>query len=110
MEGNDEKAKNQKAFYAMTFIAFGIMSGSFIHGYIMDKRGHHACLALIFVVAILELSLCIIYNERYTFDWTAFLLAYGWGFYDSCLINFINNVLGFEFESKITPFAAQKSV
>jgi hypothetical protein len=29
---------------------------------------------------------------------------------DACLINMLNNLMGFEFKSKITPFAAQKFV
>ena len=50
----------------------------------------------------------IVYNEFHYFNWTSFVLCFGWGFWDGILINFTNVVLGFEFESKVTTFAVQK--
>ena len=105
-KGWTEQEKQSQAFYCYIQLAIGTMLGSVVLGWVMDKKGYHASLLLILVVSVIVLLGCIWYNEVFQFSWTAHLVAFGWGFLDAVYVNFINAVLGFEFESMITPFAA----
>ena len=87
-------------------MAVGSICGSLVMGYIVDKKGIifsiYCCIAytvLIFIIAILV-------NEIHAFGPLSYVFAFGFGVYDAILLIIKMNILGFEFESKITPFSA----
>ena len=91
-------------------MAVGSICGSLVMGYIVDKKGIifsiHCCIAytvLIYIIAILV-------NEIHVFGPLSYVFAFGHGVYDALLHIIKMNILGFEFESKITPFSACTSV
>jgi hypothetical protein len=49
-------------------------------------------------------------NEIHTWSIFGYVITFGCGVYDAVTVNLINNMLGFEFESQLTPFSAQKFI
>ena len=98
------------ALYTMIGLGIGeILGGTFV-GKIRDKSGYHFALLIELILLSGGLALNIIVNERNVYDWTAPALTFVYGLQDGDLNTFINCILGFEFESKITPFCVYKMV
>ena len=53
----------------------------------------------------LSFALIIIINEIHRFSWIAYVSMFGLGFMDNSTNCFQNTISGFQFESKIVPFA-----
>ena len=104
------KQKNTLVLQCMSMLAFGSITGSLLLGYVMDKRGSVACVYVVLITTIIVQTSHVIFNEIHTWNFFGYFITFGSGFYDAVIINLINNMLGFEFESKMIPFAAQKFV
>jgi hypothetical protein len=58
-------------------------------------------------------TMAIIFAYTYVWQftlWAASLVCFVWGFQEAYVSLFLNCVLGFEFESKIVPFAAKSGI
>lgn len=98
--------KNEQGFYALIALAGGSIAGSLLLGIILDKFGPKPAIYCILCVSVSVTSASIAYNEKHVFNVWAYVISFGWGVMDACLINMLNNLMGFEFKSKVTPFAA----
>ena len=98
--------KNQQGFYALMALALGSMFGSVLIGVVLDRFGPKNAIYCILGVCTVVLSSAIVFNEIHQFSLWAYFISFGWGLQDATLINMLNNLMGFEFKSKVTPFAA----
>ena len=93
----------------MIGLGTGEILGGTCFGRIRDKLGNYVALCLELVLLAGGITLVIIVNERNVYDWTAHAMTFVYGLQDAGLNTFINCILGFEFESKITPFCVNKT-
>jgi len=63
---------------------------------------------MILALTCIALALLIIVVRTKTWNVSIYFLLFFWGFQDSGINTLINTILGFEFESKTTPFAVYK--
>ena len=97
---------------SLTMVPFGLgnMFGVIFYGFVQDKCGSKAALILLLAELIVFESMIIVLNELNTFNWSAYLCMFGLGSVDNTVTTYITQFLGFEFESKIIPFAAKNFV
>ena len=50
-------------------------------------------------------TMLMVQNEYHVFNWTAHVSMFGMGMVDNTLQSYLTQLMGFEFKSKITPFA-----
>lgn len=107
-EFSEDSYKNKVALLTMTLLGVGEIFGGLLVGGIRDSKGNRvAIISEMFLLAI-GIGCVILLNERNKFDWVAYIMTFFWGLQDAGLNCYINCVLGFEFESKIAPFAVYK--
>lgn len=82
------------------------MFGGFLEGYWIDKFGPVAAVHMTTFCCCFCFALMIIYNEIGQFSVFAYFMSFSIGVMDATLVNFLHISLGFEFDSKITPFAS----
>ena len=100
--------KNKTALLAMTLLGAGEIFGGLIVGRIRDTKGNRIALLSEMCLLAIGIGMVIWLNESNKFNWVAYMMTFFWGLQDAGLNCFINCVLGFEFESKLTPFAVYK--
>ena len=105
-----ENEKIEAASFTMIPFGLGNMIGIVLYGFIQDKCGNKATLLLLLTEFIIFECMIIILNELRIFNWTAYVCMFGLGSVDNTLSTYITQLLGFEFESKIIPFAAKNFV
>ena len=79
-------------------------------GFVKDKAGSKIATLLEIVLCAGGFACLIFYNENDKYNYFAFLMCFTWGFQDAGINCMVNSLLGFEFDSKITPFAVFKFV
>jgi predicted MFS family arabinose efflux permease len=90
-------------------LGVGEMLGGQIVGAIQDKVSNRAAIISEMIFLVSALTILLIFNENDYFTYrSAYLMCLTWGIQDSGLCNFLQCVLGFEFESKIIPFSVMK--
>ena len=94
----------------MISLGVGEIIGGTIIGIIRDRAGNKVALASQILLHLAAFALILFLNEYNKFDITAYIMCFFWGLQDSGINCLINCVLGFEFNSKIAPFAVFKLV
>ena len=102
-----DSEKIELAMYASAPLGLGAMIGGILIGWVLDKYGPVVTVHLINAVSTLALIIMIIFNEVDVY-WLAYITSFMLGLMDASQITFIHIAMGFEFDNKITPFAAQK--
>ena len=95
-----------------TYLLYGVgaILSPQILGRIQDSKGYKASLTFLVALELIFVSMVIILNELHIFNWWAYFCMFGLGMLDNGIMTFDNIVLGFEFESKITPFGAKNFI
>ena len=107
---DDKNRQNTAALYAMCLLGAGEIIGGQIIGSIRDRIGNNSAIVALLVLTVIALVVVTILNHNNTFNYMAYLMCFTWGLQDSGLNTIINCILGFEFESNITPFSIFKFV
>ncbi len=102
--------KLSMSLYAMIPLGASEILGSLLHGRILDRHGNKAGVMWCMATLVGALVLVFVYLNIFEFGVVAFVMTFMWGLHDSALSNQANCILGFEFESKILPFAIYKFV
>lgn len=92
----------------MLTLGVGEIVGALSEGKIEDKLGKRAGLLFVMLITTIAFVLLFVYNETHTYSPLTFFVTFFWGFQDSALNNYLNCILGFEFESNILPFSVNK--
>ena len=88
----------------MVLLGVGEIFGGQALGYIRDNSSNKASIVVYLIFCIISFTLTFLFNDKNEFNYLAYLMCFVWGFQDSGLNCLVRCVLGFEFESKITPF------
>jgi predicted MFS family arabinose efflux permease len=94
----------------MSLLGAGEIIGGQIIGNIRDRTSNRVAFLSEMVLQISGITLLVVFNERNRFDYLAYIMVFVFGVQDSGLNCLINCILGFEFESKTTPFGVNKFV
>ena len=89
----------------MSLLGAGEVVGGLIFGQIRDNLGNRMTIVTILSSMSVSFTLVFIVNNVNKYNFTAWLMCFFWGVTDSGLNNFVLNTLGFQFESKSTPFS-----
>lgn len=93
----------------MIGLGAGEISGALIFGRIQDKCSMRVTIGVNMLSAVAGFALVLGYTIRYEFSLPfAFFVTFFWGIQDGGLNTLINTILGFQFESKTTPFSVNK--
>ena len=90
--------------------SFGALVGAYAIGIIQDKFGHSHSILCVTLSHVFTMGMFMLMNETGRLDSTAFLVMFSLGFLTASAIIVCNVILGFEFESKITPFTLKALV
>ena len=95
----------------MVGLGVGEIVGSIIYGRISDKYSNKITIVANVVGSLIAFCLLIIYALQFEFSLVyGFAVTLAWGVQDSGINNLLNSVLGFQFDSKTTPFSINKFV
>ena len=95
----------------MVGLGIGEIAGSIIYGRIGDKYSSKITIAANVLGSLIAFSLLILFVLQFKFSLVySFVVTLAWGIQDSGLNNLLNSVLGFQFDSKTTPFSVNKFV
>lgn len=100
--------KLEYSLLAMIPLGLGEVLGGFMLGFVIDKWNQKAGVAFCILTAAVALALVLGWIGLWKFYPLAFIVTFFWGIHDSAFVNFLNCVLGFEFDSKIIPFSIFK--
>ena len=89
----------------MTLLGVGELVGGFFGGQIRDRFGYKAAIIAVLILMIPAFGMIMAVNSSNAYNSTSWLMCLLWGIMDSGLNNFVNCVLGFEFESQTVPFS-----
>ena len=104
--GWDKKEKASTALLCMLGVGPGEMIGSIIIGRITDKFAHQTTVIINLIVVAIAFAIPIIYCSLYTFSYPlAIIMTLMLGIEDAGVHCMLVSLLGFQFESKTTPFA-----
>ena len=110
-EGWSQSKRDQYALLAMAGLGVGEIIGSIVYGRINDKFPIGVTIVANVLGSLLAFAVLIAYAIKYDFNLAlSFPVTLTWGLQDSGLNNLINSVLGFQFDSKTTPFSVNKFV
>ena len=108
-EGWSKQEKASNALLCMLGLGPGEIFGAIAFGRITDKCSHRTTVIVNVVVLTLAYALLILYCAIYQFSFPlAIAMTLVFGLQDSGINCLINSLLGFQFESKTTPFAVFK--
>ena len=107
LDWNDNK-KLSMSLFAMIPLGIGEVIGGFILGFILDRWKQKAGITYCIFTTIVAYVIVFLQLAFWEFNVLTFFMTFFWGIQDSTLTNFINCILGFEFESKIIPFSVFK--
>lgn len=96
------------SLFAMIPLGAGEILGSLTQGKFSDKFGSKGGLYLVMGLTVVAFAILFGTVAQYEFSYLTFIMTFAWGLQDSSLCNFVNCVLAFEFESKVTPFSVFK--
>lgn len=103
--------KNKNCLLALVGLGCGSVAGSMTMGRINDKYGNQVTAWLSLFELVLAGIALIAFTCFFRFSlWAAALVTFLWGIQDGSANCFVNGLLGFEFESKTTPFSVFKAV
>lgn len=106
-EWNDNE-KLSMSLYAMIPLGAAEVIGGLLQGHISDRFGYKAGLYLVMTFTAVSFACLFATVAQYQFSWLTFVMTFTWGLQDSSLCNFMNCLLAFEFDSKVTPFSVYK--
>ena len=109
--GWNEEKQNKYCLLCMVGCGLGEIVGAILLGKIQDKFGDvkatYSCLLLTLIGGAIALGFTVNYSFSMVF---AVLMTFSWGVQDGAVNCLMNCILGFQFESKTTPFSVFKSV
>lgn len=92
-------------------LGIGECVGSEVIGYIQDHVGNRACHYTCLSLALIGTATVIWYIWYMTFSWVnGVVLCTVWGIQDGAVNVMLDCILGFQFDSKRTPFSVNKMV
>ena len=104
-----DQDKTSNALFCMLGLGAGEIIGSLIFGRITDKCTHNTTVLLNVIVTSVAYAALILYGAVYEFNWgLAILMTFTWGVQDAAVNCLISSLLGFQFDSKTTPFSVYK--
>jgi MFS family permease len=98
------------ALFALAVLGAGAFIGSFVSGYIIDKRGLRSSYKWTILFSVINYTLWLVYLGYYKYNILTYFTAFTWGFYDSALNNILNTILGFKFKESLTSFTMYRSL
>ncbi len=101
---SDNKRLSMSLFAMIPFGAAEILGGLAI-GKISDAFGYQVSLKLVLLLTVVAFGTLFATIAVYSFSFLTFIMTFTWGLQDAAVSNFVNCVLAFEFESKLTPFS-----
>jgi MFS family permease len=100
---NDTK-KQQVGLFALAVLGAGAFIGSFVTGYIIDKKGLRNSFKFTIIFSIINYTLWLVYLGYYKYSILTYFTAFTWGFYDSAMNTILNTILGFTFKESLPSF------
>ena len=100
--------RNSWALFTMTMLGVGEILGGGVLGRIRDSCGNQVALIVLIIETLAAIGLVLAVNINDEYNATTWIMTFVWGFQDAGLNTLINCILGFEFESKVTPFGVYK--
>ena len=79
-------------------------------GFVIDRWRQKAGVLFCMITTAIAYGLVFAWISIWEFGVLSFFVTFVWGVQDSCFCNFLNCILGFEFDSKIIPFSIFKFV
>ena len=104
-----DQDKTSNALLCMLGLGSGEIIGSIAFGRITDKCSNRRTILINVLTTTVGYGFLILYGAIYDFSFTlAILMTFTWGFQDAGVNCLLNSLLGFQFESKTTPFSVYK--
>ena len=95
----------------MIGLGIGEIIGSLGLGKFLDKYGNRKTTFLCLILTAVSGLISLLYIAIYQFNWLhAVLMCFAFGVQDGAVNTFNNTLLGFQFESKTTPFSAGRAL
>ena len=108
-EGWDSSKRDQFALLAMVGLGVGEIVGAMGFGKVQDNTSIKVQIAINMLSAVVGFGILMGFTIRYEFNLVfGFAMTFFWGISDGMLNTLINCVLGFQFDSKTTPFSVNK--
>ena len=106
-----DQDKTSNALFCILGLGAGEIIGSLIFGRITDKCSNNMTILLNVLATSIAYAALILYGAVYNFNWVlAILMTFTWGVQDAAVNCLISSLLGFQFDSKTTPFSVYKFV
>ena len=107
--GVEDKQKTSKALLCILGVGVGEVLGSIAFGRITDKCTNKTTCLLNVLATTISYGLLFLLGALYEFSFVlAFLMTTMWGVQDAGTVCLVTCMLGFQFESKTTPFSVYK--
>lgn len=104
-----DEEKTSNALLCMLGLGFGEISGSLVFGKVTDKLPPKTTIMINAITMTVGYGCLFLYAAIYDFSfYLGVLMTFAWGVQDSGMNCLLNSVLGFQFESKTTPFSVYK--
>ena len=99
------------ALLALTALGVAEIVAAMFFAYLLDKKGYHFVIYTSLGLTVVTFAVVLAYVGVWRFKlWEASIMCFFWGFLEAFVGLLINCILGFEFESKIVPFALKSSL
>ena len=89
----------------MAVFGAGEILGGLMHGLIIDRIGSKKTVLINIVILILMAIITIISIHSMKYNYLTIIMCLMWGYQDSTVNVFLNQVLGYEFENNTDPYA-----
>jgi len=99
----------RNALFAMAGLGLGEIIGGFVIAKFIESRGMRFGAILQAILVTIVFIVFFVANEVREFGGLCYALTILWGAMDSAQNAITNSILGFEFESNLTPFAVRQS-
>lgn len=106
-----DQTKQKNCLLALVGLGLGEILGSLLLGQIQDRYSNRITILTCLLLSSLAIGVTILFVRIFYFQlWFAILMCFAWGFQDGGMNCYISCLLGFQFESKTTPFSVFKTV
>ena len=104
-----KQTKDSNALFCMIALGVGEIFGSMAFGYITDNFTTNQTGLINIITCSIGYGFLILYGIVYDFSfYLGILMTFSWGVQDAGINCLLNSLLGFQFESKTTPFSVYK--
>ena len=106
MQDQSIDEQNERAFLATAIVGIGEIFGGVFIGAVRDyTQSYKVAFVFEIILMVSALTTVWVFNSANSFSWVAYLMSLLMGLQDSGLNCLMRCILGFEFDSKVTPFS-----